>query len=450
MAARRRKRSKKAIIKQRLLSIFCILSITAVVVLLGYVAITVLPNKSEGSVQNNGNSAQSSVIKPVKEPEFKETTASVLSTGDIMVHSTQLDGAYVPATNSYDFSAFFKYVSPVFKKFDLNVANLEVTFGGTEAGNFSGYPAFNTPDSLADVIKESGLNLLITSNNHSYDTGLSGLKRTAKILTTKKIEFTGTKENANDPSFIVKEVNNIHIGIANFTYETSPENPTAGRKYLNGNAISTEANELINTFSYKRIDEFYSQAQSIIDSMKNDGAEFIVFYMHWGNEYQTTPNTYQKSIAQKLSNMGVNIIVGSHPHVVQPIELITSEDGENSTVCLYSTGNAISNQRQEVMDSCPSGHTEDGVLFTFTLRKTKDGVILDDLDLIPTWVNKYRGGSGYQYSIYPLPTKEDAQKYGFNSSELSKAQRSFDRTKEIVAPGLTECQKFIGCETTFE
>ena len=89
----------------------------------------------------------------------------------------------------------------------------------------------------------------------------------------------------------------------------------------------------------------------------------IVFYIHWGEEYQLSANTWQKSIAQKLSNLGVDIIIGSHPHVVQPIELIHSEDGENTTVCLYSTGNAVSNQRQEIMDSCPSGHTEDGLFF---------------------------------------------------------------------------------------
>ena len=141
--------------------------------------------------------------------------------------------------------------------------------------------------------------------------------------------------------------------------------------------------------------------------MKEAGADYVVFYMHWGNEYQTSPNTWQKTIAQKLSNLGVNMIIGSHPHVIQPVELIHSEDGESTTVCLYSTGNYVSNQRQELMDSCPSGHTEDGLLFSFTLTKNADGTVLSDLDLIPTWVNKYRGGSGYQYTVYPLENPDD-------------------------------------------
>ena len=103
------------------------------------------------------------------------------------------------------------------------------------------------------------------------------------------------------------------------------------------------------------------------------------------------------------------------------------------------------------MDSCPSGHTEDGVFFQFTLRKTKDGVILDDLDLIPTWVNKYPGGSGYQYTIYPLENKNDGSaKYSLASTYANKAARSYDRTKAIVAAGLTECQQHIGCDITFK
>lgn len=443
-----KKSRKKRIIRRRLLSAFYIAVLAAVIAIIAFVVGSIATSEKN---EPKSNAVSSAVASAKSKPEFTETTATVLSTGDIMVHSTQLDGARVASTGEYDFSAFFKEAAPYFKKADLSIANLEVTFGSTESGAYSGYPAFNTPDSLADVIKDSGLNLLITANNHSYDTGLFGLKRTAQVLKQRGIEFTGTKENTDDPSYLVKTVNNINIGIVNYTYETSPENPIAGRKYLNGMLLKEEANDLVNSFNYNKIEEFYSDAESKIKAMQNNGAKFIVFYIHWGNEYQLQPNTYQKSIAQRLSNMGVDIIIGSHPHVVQPVELIHSEDGQNTTVCLYSTGNAVSNQRQELMDSCPSGHTEDGVLFEFTLRKTEDGVILEGLDLIPTWVNKYSGGSGYQYTIYPLENKNDAStKYGLDSTASAKAARSYDRTKQIVADGLTECQQHIGCDITFE
>ena len=137
----------------------------------------------------------------------------------------------------------------------------------------------------------------------------------------------------------------IKIGIVNFTYETKGSDPE--RKYLNGGAISKDANRYINTFSYQRIESFYTEAEEVINAMKQDGAEFISFYMHWGEEYQLSANTWQKSIAQKLSNLGVDIIIGSHPHVIEPVELIHSEDGQNTTVCLYSTGNAILRKRTD-------------------------------------------------------------------------------------------------------
>lgn len=345
--AKKKTKRQQAIIKRRIFLSCCTSVLAAVIAVIAFSVNAIIKNSGNkgGKNEESKTSEVSSVIIP-------ETTATVLSTGDIMVHSTQLDGAKT-ASGEYDFSAFFKETDKYFNAADLSVANLEVTFGGTESGNYSGYPVFNTPDSLADAIKASGLNLLITANNHCYDTGLFGLKRTAQVLKQRGIEFTGTKETAEDPTYLVKEINNIKIGIANFTYETS--GGQAGRKYLNGAIIANEANDLVNSFSYDKIDEFYGNAANIITEMKTNGAEYILFYMHWGEEYQTTPNTWQKTIAQKLSNLGVNMIIGSHPHVIQPVELIHSEDGQNTTVCLYSTGNFVSNQRQELMDSCPLG-----------------------------------------------------------------------------------------------
>ena len=443
--SKKRTKRQKAIIKRR---IFLTCSAAALIAVIALIAFSVnallkISKKDRDKPSDNQNSSSA-----VSSEEIKETYATVISTGDIMVHSTQLDGAKTQS-GEYDFSAFFKEAEPYFKAADLAVANLEVTFGGTESGQYSGYPVFNTPDSLADTIKASGLNFLITANNHAYDTGLYGLKRTAQVLKQRGIEFIGTRETADDLNFAVKEINGIKIGIANFTYETSGK--IAGRKYLNGAIIAEEANDLINSFSYDRIDEFYTTSANMISEMKSGGAEYIVFYMHWGNEYKLSPDTWQKTIAQKLSNLGVNMIIGSHPHVIEPVELIRSEDGESTTVCIYSMGNCISNQRQELMDSCPTGHTEDGVLFSFTLKKDKDGVSLNGLDLIPTWVNKYKGGSGYQYTVYPLESAEDGgTKYSLDSAAASKAAKSYERTKAIVAAGLTECQQAIGCEITFK
>ena len=443
--SKKRTKRQKAIIKRRIFLSCLIAVLVAVIALIAFSVNALLKVAKKDTDKPLDNKDNSSVVSSEQIPE---TYATVISTGDIMVHSTQLTGAKT-SSGEYDFSAFFKEASPYFKAADLAVANLEVTFGGTESGNYSGYPVFNTPDTLADAIKDSGLNFLVTANNHAYDTGLFGLKRTAQVLKQKGIDFIGTRESTDAPNYAVKEINGIKLGIANFTYETSGQ--VAGRKYLNGAIIAEEANDLINSFSYDRIDEFYQDSADMISKMKSDGADYIVFYMHWGNEYKLSPDTWQKTIAQKLSNLGVNMIIGSHPHVIEPVEHIRSEDGESTTVCIYSVGNCVSNQRQEIMDSCPSGHTEDGVLFSFTLKKDKDGVTLNSLDLIPTWVNKYKGGSGYQYTIYPLESAEDGSaKYSLDSAAAAKATKSYERTKEIVAAGLTECQQAIGCEITFK
>ena len=435
---------KKAIIRRRIF-----LSCTALV-LVSVIALSVfIINSLMGVSKNPSPSSSKDEVSSQSKPVIKEQFATVLSIGDIMVHSTQLDGAYVSSTKEYDFSAFFKETSAYYQKADLAVGNLEVTFGGTEAGKYRGYPVFNTPDSLADAIKNSGLNFILTSNNHSNDTGLNGIKRTVQVLKDRGLEFIGTRETAEEEIYTVKDVNGIKIGMADYTYETSGSKE--GRKYLNGTLIAEEANDLVASFNYDKIDTFYAEAESVIADMKQKGAEFIVFYLHWGNEYKTSPNTRQKSIAQKLSNLGVDMIIGSHPHVVQPIELIRAEGGEHTTICLYSSGNAVSNQRKELMDSCPTGHTEDGTMLTYTLRKYGDEITVTDVDIIPTWVNKYKGGAGYQYTIYPLESADWANtKYGFDSATAAKAQKSFERTKAIVANGLTEIQKHIGCEVTFE
>lgn len=436
---KKRTRRQKAIIRRNIFLSLCAVVLISAIALVSFIVSSIAKPDNNKPNTSNSQSAQSET-KPKPVPD---TFATVLSIGDIMVHQPQLEGA--KTADGYDFSAFFKEVSPYFKDADLTVGNLELTFGGTESGKYRGYPSFNTPDELADAIKSSGIGMLMTSNNHSYDTSFFGLKRTAQILKEKGIEYTGTKGTLEEPAYLVKNVNGIKIGIANFTYET--QGSDANRKYLNGGAISQEANDYINTFSYQRLDKFYADAQNIIDSMKKDGAEFITFYMHWGEEYQLTANTWQKSIAQKLCDMGAQMIIGGHPHVVQPMELIYSEDSENTAVCIYSLGNAVSNQRRELISNSRQGHTEDGVMFSYTLKKSKGEVTLQSIDLIPTWVHKYQN-NGYKYTIYPI---EDVENISSKYPDIaSKLKESYERTKATVEKGLTECQQNIGCEITFK
>ena len=448
----KRTRRQEAIRRRRIFLTICSVILVAVIAILTFTITAItksLKDKPDSGDKHGSSIGNSSVVSSEQKPKepYIVGSATVVNTGDILIHSTVLDGAKT-SDGGYSFESFFPKVKDYFTKADLSVINLEVTFGGTESGKFSGYPVFNSPDSLADTIKNAGINLVLTANNHSYDTGLFGMKRTVSVLKEKNIGFIGTKETADDPTYIVKDVNGVKLGIICYTYETPCQ--TAGRKALNGAMISAEANNLINSFNYSRIESFYTEAQNVVTAMKAEGADAVVFYMHWGEEYQLSPNTWQKTISQKLCNLGVDVIVGGHPHVLQPMEVIHFEDSQNTTVCIYSTGNSVSNQRKELMDSCPSGHTEDGLLFFYTFDKYSDGkTVLSSVDLVPVWVNKYRGGSGYQYQMIPLEEAADAEKYGLSATEVTRAKQSFERTKALMEKGLTECQTHLGSQIRF-
>lgn len=442
--AKRTKR-QQAILRKRIFVASISVVLIAAIALFAFVGYSILggDKTTNSTTSNNGGSNGNTAQKPEPIPD---KYATVVSIGDIMCHSTQFEGA--KTANGYDFSAFFKELSPYFKKADLAVGNLELTFGGKESGSWRGFPTFNTPDELANAIADSGIGLLMTANNHTYDTSFFGMKRTLDVVRNLGIETNGSRKDETEPKYIVKDLNGIKVGIVSYTYETT--SASQSDKYLNGLRLSKEAAPLVNSFCYGKIDLFYKEAQEIINAMKADGAEYITFYMHWGDEYKRTQNTWQKTLAQKLSNMGVNMIIGSHPHVVEPIEYIYSEDGQTETVCVYSVGNAVSNQRRSLMQTnAPKGHTEDGLMVSYTLKKTADGTVtLVDFEAIPTWVDRYLVNGKYQYTIYPMENLADAKaKY---TNIASKLEESYNRTKEIMGKGLTEAQQKIGCDITFK
>lgn len=393
--------------------------------------------------------ASTTTTTTVPPEPVKVSSATILNTGDIMVHEPQLTGAQIPGTQEWDFTAFFKEISPYFAAADFSVANLETTFAGNRNRSYGGYPTFNTPDSLIDAIKASGLSMVLTANNHCYDTGAAGFERTQQVLGEKGVLYNGTRPTEDTPAYTVQEINGIRVGMVSYTYETGRRD---GLKTINGITVKSQHTNRLNSFTYNQLDAFYAEVDAVMAAMRAAGAEATVFYMHWGNEYKTTENSYQNKIAQALCDRGVDVIVGGHPHVIQPIEMLTSKGGSHRTVCAYSLGNAVSDQRQERMDSCPSGHTEDGLLFYCTFDKYSDGsVVLAGVDAIPTWVDKYPGGSGYHYTICPLESLADCtDKYGFTDTALTKSQASYDRTLAIIANGLTACQQALGCNVTLD
>lgn len=454
---KQRTKRQKAIIKRRIfLSCAAIVLVVAIIGITFTVSSIIKAFKSKGENGNPGITASdNSDVKAAKSKtkNSKPVTATVINTGDVILHDRIFKDAN-EVNGVYDFSDFFKIADKRFKAADYAVANLEVTLAGPTEGKpyhgYSGYPAFNAPDCLLDTLKSAGFNMLLTANNHSYDTRLAGLTRTVSKVKEYGFDFIGTKETEADHTYIVKDINGIKIGMTCFTYET--KSAADGRKTLNGNVLATEAQNLINSFDYDEIGKFYTTAEDILKQMKKDGADACVFYIHWGEEYQLSPNTWQKSIAQKLCNMGVDVIVGGHPHVLQPVSLLHAEGSDKTTVCAYSLGNAISNQRRELLKTlCPTGHSEDGAIFSYTFTKTPDGATtLTAVDLVPTWLYKYTVGGKYRYTMYPIDNAAAVNSYGLGTAAVSNLSQSYARSKAIVAQGLTECQKAIGCDIRFK
>ncbi|WP_406041726.1 CapA family protein, partial [Succinimonas sp.] len=182
--------------------------------------------------------------------------------------------------------------------------------------------------------------------------------------------------------------------------------------------------------------------------MKAEGAEATMIFIHWGEEYELKENTAQQKMAQKLCDIGFDVIVGGHAHVVQPMALLESTvDPDHKTVCIYSMGNAVSNQRTGVSDQFPTGYTEDGALFTVSFEKYSDGkVYVSGTDVVPTWVNMHSNKGAREYNILPL-TKDTEQQwqssYELTDQQLKSCQKSYDRTMGIVGEGLEVCQAYL-------
>lgn len=340
---------------------------------------------------------------PVRSPDrtaagirfYAEVT--IAATGDIMVHSPQFKAQYQQKTGVYDFTNNFRFIKPYLLQADLALANLETTFGG-EAIGYSGFPRFNTPDSLADALKDAGFGLIVTANNHTFDTGSNGVLRTIDVLRERGLQVIGTRKPEEEKSYIVKEINGIRIGFSAYTFETPR---VSGKKTLNGIIIPPEHADLIDSFSYHNLEKEMLKIKGRIETMREEGAEFIVFYLHWGEEYQREPNRTQRKIASILANYGVDLIFGSHPHVLQPIEYVWSDDGSKAALVFFSLGNFLSNQRYELLKK---EYTEDGAIVYVEIKKDlhTGGVFIANLTYLPTWVHKYAQKGRLVYEILPL------------------------------------------------
>lgn len=383
------------------------------------------------------------------EPEKVIATASICAQGDLLMHKPLFDDRSIikQTDGSYDFSPIFKYFSETLQNYDYAIANLETTFGGDDFP-YQGNPFFNCPDPFVNSVVDAGYDMLLTANNHSYDTEMTGITRTLEVVRDAGLETLGSRLSTDEPRYSIVEVNGIKIGMVCYTYSSGLK---GSKPRLNGAAAMEQPN-LINWFHNQKPEKMYEEMKEILAAMEEDGAEINMMFIHWGNEYELSANFRQEEQAQTLCDLGVDIIVGGHPHVVQPMELLTSTTNpDHNTICLYSVGNAVSNQRHgNLGDLIHTAHTEDGILFEITFEKYSDGnVYVQSADILPTWVNLHRDNGKNEYNMIPLKIDEKDQwqeTFGFNDEAMRKAGASYDRTMKIVGEGLTQIQDFLAQE----
>ncbi|HAE61194.1 MAG TPA: capsular biosynthesis protein [Eubacteriaceae bacterium] len=397
----------------RKMLLFLRLAVIVTVLAVGVVAFTGLFKSQEGInpdlkvTQPVDDFTKMVFTSPKGEYLGEKQVAAFTSVGDIMFHGTQITNAYDSGSGSYNFDDNFKNVNKFFEAADIAMGNFEtVTAGGTPQG----YPVFNAPDEVLDSIKSSGFDVLTTANNHSLDKGKTGVLRTLEEIEKRDLISTGTFSEPED-EITVLETKGIRVGLIAYTY---------GLNGMESLLTPAELGYMINIIDEEKIKQDIQKA-------KDQDCDMIFVSIHWGNEYQLSPTNQQEQLANKIFNWGADVVLGSHPHVIQRSEIINI-GGEDKFV-IYSQGNFLSNQRRETLPSISArNYTEDGVIVHIKVEKDMitGKASLASVSYTPTWVYRYNAGGRLKYEI--LPVKESIETMSLGSQVLEKLKQSYDNT----------------------
>ncbi len=335
-------------------------------------------------------------------------TISIVAVGDLMCHSPQYNYARVKA-DSFNFSGVYGKISKYLQQADFTFGNLETVLAGSSV-KYSGYPFFNTPDDYLLPLKKAGFNLLFTSNNHALDHGKKGLLRTIEMLNKNGIYYDGTFTSKKDRDSIrIFNIKGIRVAFLGYSYG------------VNGNVIPKNEPYLINIIDTSLIKEDIHHARI-------DSADIVLVYFHFGKEYQREPTKFQKEVVEKTIQYGADIIIGSHPHVIEPSNLFKTKNATlDSGFVAYSLGNFISNQRWRYSDA--------GVILTIRITKniSRDSFYISDVNYLPTWVFKGNTNKGREFIILPVEyTLSDTSLHYLKKPDIFKMKQAFEDTKKIL------------------
>lgn len=344
---------------------------------------------------------------PATETGKKEpVTFRIAAVGDIMFHMPQVE--YAQTGEGYDFNDSFALIAPYIRRADFAIGNYETT-STPDLYPYSGYPMFNTPPQSIDAIKEAGFDALSTANNHCIDTYDDGIASTIREIRARGLHQFGTHTEADEP-IETAEVKGVKIALLSYTY---------GFNGMEQTLTDEQYNTLVEPLSSEKI-------KADIERAREEGAELVIVYPHWGIEYNRMPSQEQQDLARSMAEWGADLVLGSHPHVVQPQEWIRTADGRKVYI-IYSMGNFVSGQRLEYNEDI---HVEQSVLLDIGIERTKEGqVIVSDVQPIPLWVDRTDNG------LFRTVAAADGlgeHRDLFADWKIDRIQRALDDTNDVL------------------
>lgn len=306
----------------------------------------------------------------------KKNTVNIIAVGDNLIHNSVLKSGRIN-DSTYNFNRLFDIMKNDFQEADLAIINQETILGGSFMP-YDGYPNFNSPNELGDAMIEAGFDVILQASNHTLDVGVRGIENCIDYWKRQKgITYLGINESqAEKDNIKIVKKNGIKFALLNYTYG------------LNGHILPKDKSYLVNLIDTALIIKDLQKAEQI--------ADFTIVFPHWGVEYVYQPNKHQKSLAKIMTEYGADLIIGTHPHVLQPIEWITSDNG-NKSLCYYSLGNYTSGQKATPRVL--------GGMAKIKISKVKDYVYIEEAEVVPTithyeWVNGTSLHQTYKLSDY--------------------------------------------------
>ena len=348
-----------------------VLLIPVVVIAFGLISIGIFyfsTNTTSPAMEAIKENGILSMLK-VEDKAPTKTEATIISVGDIFMHDTNISAGYDKVTKKYNFDSVFSATKKYFQEADISTTWLGAVY--SPKGPYLGYPLFKSPVELIDTLQNIGLDIAFRTN-HTMDFGVKGLNETSQILKDHNInQIAGYDSEVASQEIYIYQKDNLKIAILGYIYG------------MNGLPIPEPW--MINLIDLEKIKNDIAKAKT--------QADFVIVGLHYGTEYERYPNQWQKDVAQQVADFGADMIIASHPHVIQPVDTLITADGRKVFVA-YGLGNFYCGQRFK--------YTDAGVILRYVIEKVGDKTSLKEVKYIPTWVAEYRQNGKLSYQVLPI------------------------------------------------